>query len=227
MTWFDAVVLTVIVLSIGFAVIRGALREIGTLVALALAAGLAYLLLNPLQSLLGVERSFLATVAAAGVLGFVGFGGFYFLLHLVLEKVSVSARTARIDRIAGGVFGLARGLVILGLGFLAYSYYLGADRQPESVKRSVSYPVVKSMANLFEGLAPQTTRLTPTTEDKDKPAENAAAEGYARGDRAALSEIMTTVTTTDDTSADGAKKELQAQPSADRIADILKESDPE
>jgi membrane protein required for colicin V production len=225
MTWFDGVVLTVIVLSVGFAVIRGALREIGTLLVLALAAGAAFLLLKPLQALFGVGGSFMATIAIAGALGLVGFAAFYFLLHVVLERLTMSPRAARVDRIAGGVFGLARGLVIIGLGFLAYSYYLGAERQPESVKRSITYPVAKAVADLFEGLAPESTGLTPPPDDETEPAANAAIEGYARGDRAALAEIVTTVTTTD--RPEPAVQETETQLSADQIADILRESDPE
>lgn len=225
MTWFDAVVLTVIALSVGFAVIRGALREIGTLLVLALAAGAAFLLLKPSQSLFGAGQSFMATIAIAGALGLAGFAGFYVLLHILLERLAMSRRAARIDRIAGGAFGLLRGLIILGLGFLAYSYYLGAERQPDSVKRSVTYPMVKAVAELFEGLAPESTSLTPPPDDESEPPGNAAVEGYARGERAALAEIVTTVTTSDE--PERAAQETEPQPSADRIADILRESDPE
>ncbi|MEX0645560.1 MAG: CvpA family protein [Parvularculaceae bacterium] len=225
MTSFDFLVIAILALSIAFAVIRGALREIGTLAALGAAAGAAFLLVAPLQSLFGAGASFIATLMIAGLLGLVAFGAFYFFLHVGLKRVTLSARATRTDRIAGGVFGLARGLVLIGLGFLAYGYYLDEDRRPDAVKNALTLPVAKAMADFFEDLAPAGTRLTPEAPEKAEPATNAAVEGYLRSDRSALADIVTTVTTRDDRRADD--EDTDHQPTDDPIAALLKESEPE
>lgn len=234
MTTFDLIVIAVFILSIGFAVVRGALRELGTLLALALAAGGAALLVKPLQALTGTANSFLWTAMIAAILVFVLFCILYFGLHVGLTRVRLTGGAARVDRIGGGVFGFARALVLVGLGFLAYGYYLDEDRRPDAVSNALTLPVAKAMANFFEGFAPASTRLDAapseepagTSKDED---ENAAAEGYDRGERAALVEIVATATTTDEASAD---KIASPEASSDPIADILQvtdlqESDPE
>ena len=238
MTSFDFLVIAVLALSIAFAVIRGALREFGTLAALGGAAGAAFVLVKPLQAVFGAGASFITTLMIAGIVGFIAFIGFYFLLHLGLKRVTLSARGARTDRIAGGVFGLARGLALIGLGFLAYGYYLDEDRRPEAVRNAMTLPIAKAMADFFDGLAPAATHLAPEAPEKSEPATNAAVEGYGRSDRSALAEIVTTVTTRDvraNASAAGigaaepaaADKDTDRQPKDDPIAAILKESAPE
>jgi membrane protein required for colicin V production len=195
MTWFDIVVIAVVGLSTAFAVVRGGLREVGTLVVLAAAGGAAVALVNPVQAAFGLKGSFLSMAAVGGVLAGAGFVILYFLLHAGLKRLPLAGRALTIDRVAGGVFGFARGLALIGLGFLAYSYYLDEARRPEAVASALTLPVANGLAAFFEGFAPQGSGLDAQAAAAT-PA-NAAADGYARQDRSALSEIVTTVTTTD------------------------------
>ena len=225
MTSFDWGVIAVLVLSTGFAVIRGALREIGTVIALLAGLAGAYFLVKPLQAAAGLGHSFMTTLAVGGVLVVIGFVLAYFGLHLGLSRVRLSGKSLLADRIGGGVFGFVRGLVLIGLGFLAYSYYLDEARRPEAVTKALTLPLARGMASAFEGLAPESTNVN--ADEPDKPVEsdaNAAIEGYARSDRSALSEIVTTVTTSDTPGGTAAQK---ASASSDPIATLLKESEPE
>lgn len=221
MTSFDGLVIAVLILSTGFAIVRGALREIGTLAALGAAAGAAFFLVKPLQAATGVDQSFMATLIVGAVLLTAGFVLAYALLHLGLKRVRLAGRALTADRVGGGVFGFLRGLVLVGLGFLAYSYYLDETRRPESVNAAMTLPVAKGMAAIFEGFAPQEPEIEPAQpEEQDS---NAAVDGYARTDRTALAEIVTTVTTSDDPEAKDAANAVSGDP----IADILAESNPE
>lgn len=223
MTSFDLIVIAILALSIGFAVVRGALREVGTLAALVGAAAGAYFLIGPLQKTTGTADDFIATLAIGAGLLAVLFCGLYFGLHLGLRRVRLTGATARADRIGGGVFGFARGLVLIGLGFLAYSYYLAEDRWPEPVNKALTLPLAKGMAAFFEGFAPETTRLDAAPSDAPAGTVNdAALQGYDRGERSALAEIVATVTTGDANRTNGANASQD-----DPIADILKDSDPE
>lgn len=239
MTSFDLIVIAVFILSIGFAVIRGALREIGTLLALGGAALGAYLLVKPLQSLTGTADSFMATAAIGAALVVVLFCLLYFGLHMGLRSVRLTGQAAQVDRIGGGLFGFLRGLVLIGLGFLAYSYYLAEDRWPPAVNGALTLPLAKGMAAFFEGFAPESTKLDATPSNAPAGEINdAALEGYDRGERSALAEIVATVTTNDVTASDATAvadvsdetstgAALAATPDKDPIADILKESDPQ
>lgn len=221
MTSFDGLVIAVLILSTGFAIVRGALREIGTLAALGAGAFAAFLLVKPLQAAIGIDQSFMATLIVGAVLLAAGFVLAYALLQVGLKRARMTGRALTVDRVGGGVFGFLRGLVLVGLGFLAYSYYLDETRRPESVNKALTLPVAKAMAAIFEGFAPQEKEIEPAQpEEQDS---NAAVEGYARTDRTALAEIVTTVTTSDNPEA----KDADGAASGDPIADILTESDPE
>lgn len=229
MTWFDYLLVAVLVLSIGFAVIRGALREIGTLVVLAIAGVIVLFLIKPLQGALGPGGSLMTTVMIAGSLGVAAFAALYFFLHIGLGKLTLSAKAVRADRIAGAAFGLVRGLALVGLGFLAYAYYLDEERRPQAVNRAVTLPLAKAMAGFFEGFAPPDTKLDPTVKPRPEDATNAALEGYGRGDRAALAEIVTTATSAEGpvVARSDAGEPTDDEPAGDGIADILKESEPQ
>lgn len=219
MTSFDFLVIFVLALSIGFAVIRGALKEIGTLLVVAAAAAGGFLLVKPFAAVFfGGSSSFLLTLGIGLGIGGALFGVLYVALHQVLQRFPMTARAQQVDRIFGGVFGLARGLVLVGLGFLAYAYYLADERRPDAVARAITLPLAAGMAGMFEGLAPDTTRLDHKPEKKtgDAPGgkeANAARDGYARADRTALSEMVATVTTSD-------------APRADAVNSAIREGDP-
>jgi membrane protein required for colicin V production len=223
MTWFDYLLVAVLVLSIGFAFIRGALREIGALIILAVAAGVAYAVIKPVQNAIGSGGSLLMTVAIAGAVGLVAFALIYLAFHIGLRKLALPERAVRLDRMVGAAFGLARGLALVGLGFLAYAYYLDEERRPDGVNRAVTLPIAKAMAGFFEGFAPEGSKLDPNAKPRPPESEaNAAHQGYGRGDRAALSEMMTTMTTGDVTVATDAPAA-----SADPIAAVLQEDEPQ
>ncbi len=211
MTWFDVLLIGVLILSIGFAVIRGAVREIATLAAVGGSALLSFLAFNPLLSALGLAGSFFGMVALAGVLLGVFFLLLYVAFHFGLQRLELSPDMARADRIGGGVFGLARGLALIGLSFLGYAYYLDEPRRPEAVNSALLLPVAQGSAKFFEGFAPVYDSQKVLSADELDDKINAASDGYARGDREALSEIVTTTTTT---GAPGASQE-------DDLADIL------
>lgn len=212
---FDLIVIAVIALSTAFAVIRGGLRETGTLAALGLAAALALLAAKPLLGLFGTKATFLSIATVAGAVGLLAFVALYALLHVGLRRLKLKPKAVRADRIAGGAFGFLRGLALVGLGFLAYDYYLGEERRGDAVNKALLLPVAEAAADFFGGFAPAENRLAPA--GAAKAATNAAVEGYARGERSALSEIVTTVTTSED-----------AKPgAADPIGAKIQETDPE
>lgn len=217
MTSFDLLVILVFATSIGLAVLRGALKEIGTVLALALAALGGVILVKPLAAVVFTHKSsFLALLTVGGIVGAALFVCFYAAMHLGLNRLQLSARGAQVDRILGGAFGFLRGLVLVGLGFLAYAYYLDKDRRPEAVSKALTLPLAEATAGLFDRMAPDATRIdrkgAPAKAPEKKTSANAAKDGYKRGDRAALSEIVATVTTSDTRAADDAASSSQSPP---------------
>ena len=209
MTVFDALLLAVIGVSVFFASVRGAVREVATLAALALGALAGWAGMTPVAAALGKD-SVVASAAAAIVIGIAAFLGLYFLCHQLMARMKLSKRMQRVDRVSGGVFGLIRALALIGLGFLGYGYYLDEANQPDAVTRAMLLPVASSSARFFEQFAPAARDLGAAETEKRA---NAAREGYDGRDRSGLSEIVSTVTTTDSAAA----------PSGDPIAEIISE----
>ena len=211
MTVFDALLIAVVAISVFFATVRGGVRELATVAALALAALAAFVLMNPIASLIG-KGSFFISAAVGGLIGLGVFGGAYFLLHKAMIRWKPSARVKSYDKIGGGVFGLIRALALIGLGFLGYGYYLDEANQPDAVRKALLLPVAAASAGFFEQFAPPNRELNAATA-----AKNAAADGYDGVDRSGLKEIVTTVTTSD---------KVSKTASDDPIADILNEETP-
>lgn len=226
MTVFDGGLLLVFAVSVFFAAVRGGLRELGTLVALAAAGGLGWLVAPRLLGAIGAGDGFLMTVVAMGVLTVVFFVGLYTGLVFLLARVRLSPQQTLADRIGGGAFGVIRAVALVGLGFLGYAYYLDEDQRPAAVSEALLLPVAQASANLVESFAPERAPAldrppanarpepssTPSSTSSNnssaaKPArrasnqgENAnnAATGYDRSTRASLEDLVTTVTTTRD-----------------------------
>lgn len=229
---FDLLFVLVVGVSTAFAVLRGGLRELSTLLALAVAGGVTLLLLEPLLAITGQAGSFFGTAIIAALL----IGAFFVLAHIgfhvILKRVPLAGRAALFDRIGGGAFGFFRGLVLIGLGYLGYSYYLDEAKQPEEVRTALTRPIAAGMANWFESFTPETADLdAPVKPSQVGADEDAAINGYERGDRNSLNEIVTTVTTTDPAiAATAPQTQDDAKPGAkqdDPIADILNEENPE
>ncbi len=226
---FDLLFVLVVGLSTIFAAMRGGLRELATLLALAMAGGLTWMVAPGALGAIGLADSFFGTIALSAVLVAVFFVVAHIVLHIGLKQVPLEGRAVLIDRLAGGGFGAFRGLVLVGLGFLGYGYYLDEARQPEEVKTAITRPIAAGMAEWFESFAPEATQIdagaepTEDTEDVD-----AAIDGYARADRNGLEEIVTTVTTTDPALVlEEPEAEVAAEAKAleDEMADILQESE--
>lgn len=213
MTVFDALLLGILGVSIAFAAARGAIRELTTLGVLGLAGVAAWLGAKPALAFFGSNGVF-QTIAAAGVIGLIAFGGFYFIAHKALLRLKLNKKQRQADKIGGGVFGLVRALALIGLGFLGYGYYLDEANQPDAVKKALLRPVAAASASFFEQFAPSQRDLADGKTAAAPAPANAAKDGYANADRTGLKEIVATVTTSDAANASSAD---------DSIAGILNE----
>lgn len=212
---FDLLFLVIVGLSTGFAILRGGLQELATIVSLAIAAGLAWLIAPPLIGAVGLSGSFFGAIIVAVLIIGVFFIAAHIACHLLLKRAPMNAQARRYNQIGGGVFGFVRGLALIGLGYLGYSYYLDEARQPDSVKNALTRPIAAGVANWFESFAPASTELDGIGAQPAE-AQNADDVGYGRVDRSGLDEIVTTVTTDGD--------DPKTQPDDD-IADILSGED--
>ena len=202
MTVFDAFIISIIGLSVGFAVLRGGLKEVATLAALAIGAAAGWFLGTPLASLIGQSGSIIIVLVLSCVLAGAGFLASYITMASALNHLKLDAQQSLINRVGGGIFGLARALALIGLGFLAYSFYLDEDQRADAVNDSLLLPVAKVSAQIIEGFAPDRAEPTTATTIESSAAPDGretttSADALVIRDNRAMDDLVATVTTSD------------------------------
>jgi membrane protein required for colicin V production len=162
-TAFDAVVLGVLLLSGLLALVRGFVRE-ALSVAAFIAAALGALWMLPV--LRDPLRGVIQPAWAADITAVVG-AFLLIFLAVTLVTSSISKQLGRgdepglLDRLAGLAFGVVRGLVVLALFVLAYTWVRPSEPSRWLTEARL-YPLISSTAAALQELAPETSRVATT-----------------------------------------------------------------
>lgn len=179
---FDLFALLVLFASGILALTRGFVREALTIAAF-VAAALAALWSRPVFA--GLLEGIVGSPLIANI---IALGGVFILVYLAVSFVTASLQPRAkagedvnvIDRSLGFIFGLVRGLVLLGLFVLVFKNTL-PGAQPEWLRGARIYPLANATATLLQRLAPEGSwaegarereapDATPTDEDLDREA---------------------------------------------------------
>jgi membrane protein required for colicin V production len=155
-TWLDFLLLGVMMISGLLAMIRGFMREILSITAWVAAAVATILLYN---RLLPVAKANISNdMLAAGAV----IGGVFLITLLLVSIITVrvsdmilDSRIGALDRTLGFLFGLARGLIIVVVAFLFFSWLVPANKQPEGVRNAKSRVVLENTGEWLQALLPQ------------------------------------------------------------------------
>lgn len=183
MSQFDLIVVLLLSVSGLIGCLRGATREVMTVLAFLLAVVIAVFSLRfcgPIVRL-WVHTGWIANVLA-GLLVFVTV---YLLVRILGARLVHNVRhldhLSLLDRVVGLGFGLIRGLVLLGVFQLAFHAATPAERMPSWIADSKLYPLAADCGRALRLLAPQgsavASKLAPTL-------ERAVAESSAPPDQA-------------------------------------------
>jgi membrane protein required for colicin V production len=176
-TLLDVVLIVVMLISGLLAMVRGFMREVLSIVAWVLAAGAtlyAYPRLLPLA-----KQYFNNDIAAAAAV----VGGVFLLTLLIVSVLTVrvsdmvlDSRVGALDRTLGFLFGLARGLVIVVVAFIFFSWLVPDRSQPEWVKGAKSRVVLTGTGQWLMSMLPEDPEATilkrlkrPRPEDTEGP----------------------------------------------------------
>lgn len=172
LTAFDAVAIVIVIVSTLMALARGFMRELATLGAFIAAIAAAMLanahLVEPLRSILPAN----APQATPQVIVFVSI---FLIVYVAVAWFGANlSKTIQgvdgiglLDRVAGGLFGFARGGVVLV--FFVYLLNLAMDRDqiPEFVTQARTYPIIAAGADYLSDRAPELAERTAQTSDLD------------------------------------------------------------
>ena len=154
-TTFDIVAVVIVLLSVLIAIARGFVREALT-VAVFVAAALGALWARPVFAELLADM-----IGSALLANIIALSAVFVVIYLALSFVIASLGLARrgdpvsgFDRALGLVFGVARGVVLLGLVVLVYENTV-RDSQAGWMRDAQAYPMARSAADLLQGLAPE------------------------------------------------------------------------
>ncbi|MGE5512010.1 MAG: CvpA family protein [Bacteroidota bacterium] len=155
LTYLDAAVITIALLSGLLAMYRGLTREVLSILSwIAAAAAVLYFVLYHKPVAEQLASQFHAPVAVAQVVA----GGLIFLVvlivvHLITARISdtiLDSRIGMIDRILGFAFGLVRGFVLVVIPYMFYeSFVPDPAQQFPWVREATSLPYIKSTGETF------------------------------------------------------------------------------
>jgi membrane protein required for colicin V production len=154
-TFLDCLIVLIILVSVVYAAVRGFLWETLTIFAW-VAAAFACLYFGPyvIPLMRGmVSGSWLAALLAYSAVFLAVFIPFAFLSHRFSESVKNSA-IGPLDRAAGIAFGVVRGLVLVGLAYLAFTYFVPIKNHPDWIKNARLLPLVQSSTQVLLSVVP-------------------------------------------------------------------------
>jgi membrane protein required for colicin V production len=154
-TFLDCLIVLVIVVSAGYAAWRGFLWETLTIFAW-VAAAFACLYFGPYIIPLTrsmIAQPWLASLVAYAAVFLAVFIPFAFMSHRFSESVKNSP-IGPLDRAAGVAFGVVRGLVVVGLAYLAFTYFVPIRNQPHWLTEARLLPMVQSTSEVLLSVVP-------------------------------------------------------------------------
>src|SRR5690349_12679198 len=142
-SFIDCLIVLIVVVSAGYAAWRGFIWETLTIFAWAAAAFsclyFAPYLVPMTKSL--VNSDWLAGLIAYSAVFLAVFIPFAFMSHRFSQSVK-SSPIGPLDRAAGLAFGIVRGLVIVGLAYLTFTYFVPIAKQPLWITEAKLLPIV-------------------------------------------------------------------------------------
>lgn len=166
----DAVVIVIIVLSAIVSVVRGFVREV---LAIASWVGAALVTLYGLPYARPylrevVDQPLIADAITGVVLFVVALMVFSLISHLLAKGVRGAALTG-IDRLLGLVFGVARGALLVCLGYLVLVWLMPEeDRRPEWMTDAKSAPYLADGAAFLQSLVPEDLLMAGASEVEEQ-----------------------------------------------------------
>ena len=211
-TWLDIIVLAFMLISALLAMARGFTREVLSILSWVIAA-LAALWLFPryqddARALLSGSPKLLADVLLVFTIFLVTLIIATFITIRLADKM-LDSRVGALDRTFGFVFGLARGLIIVVIAYLFFSWLVPEASQPQWVREAKSRAMLDYTGEAIRRLLPEDPGAAlskikppggPEAEEpsaEDPPAEGSGKNedstkdlGYKRAERQGLDQLM-------------------------------------
>src|SRR5215218_3673744 len=200
-TILDLVLLAVMLISGLLAMVRGFMREI---LAIAAWGTAAIVTLYSFSKLLPTAKTYFNNDTVASVVVVAGvFVGTLVVVSVITVRISdmiLDSRIGALDRTLGFLFGLARGLLIVVVAFLFFTWLVPDKQRPDWVTGAKSRVVLQGTGDWFLFHEPEATENTilkrfkknkPEDDSTDaEPAAPAPGDGYSKPARDSLKKLI-------------------------------------
>ena len=154
-TIVDPIVIAVVILSATYATYRGFVSESLSIFAWA-AAAFATLFFGPRFA------PYTRDLVSSPMLGvLIGYAVIFLVVVIPLSFISYrfsesvkNSPISTLDRACGFAFGVVRGLAIVGLAYIAFSYMISVRNQPEWIANAKLLPVIQGSSEVLLSLVP-------------------------------------------------------------------------
>jgi membrane protein required for colicin V production len=174
LTIVDPIVVAVIFVSAAYATYKGFVSETLSIFAWA-AAAFATLFFGP--KLAPMTRGLVGT-PWLGVL--IGYALIFMVVLIPLSFMSFRfadsvkrSAVGTLDRVLGAVFGVVRGLAIIGLAYIAFSYVVSVKAQPDWIAKAKTLSIIQGSAEVLLSLVPDQNFGDVKDEKPVRPPQNA------------------------------------------------------
>ncbi|HEX4079757.1 MAG TPA: CvpA family protein [Rhizomicrobium sp.] len=199
--WVDILVVAVIVISTLIAVLRGFVRETLSILAWSAAIAAAFYFGPAATRWL---RHYISTPFAAPLLAYIGiFVVMLIPFSIASHRLSQMVRNSAIgmlDRGLGIPFGILRGLVLVGVAYLAVCFVMPFRAQPPWLTHARLLPILQYSSKAVSSIIPDLRHAAFIDDDEaadaaeppSAPAEHNAQKIYRAADRRALDHLIET-----------------------------------
>lgn len=211
-TWLDIILLVFMVISGLLAMARGFTRELLSILSWVIAALVSLWLFPRYQvqarELLNGSPKLLADVLLVLGIFLVTLVVVTFITIRLADKI-LDSRVGALDRTFGFVFGLARGLIIVVIAYLFFTWLVPETSQPQWIREAKSRPVLDYTGEAIRRMLPENpgsalSKIKPPGEpdEGEAPTEGPPPEseskiedsdqelGYKRAERQSLDQLM-------------------------------------
>jgi membrane protein required for colicin V production len=201
-TLFDLIAVLILGVSALVGFVRGATREMMTVVAFILAVLISVFALRFSGPVFrhSIHPDWLGNTLAIVVIFIAAYIVIRLLGAALTRGIHSTQTLGTADRIIGVGFGLVRGLVLLGVFFLAFNAATPPERVPRWISGAALYPLAGASARVMTALAPQGSavagKVAPALEKavregaRDRPPSSTKGKGYDDGSRQSVDALV-------------------------------------
>jgi membrane protein required for colicin V production len=153
-TLLDGVLVGFTLVSAVLAMVRGFSREVLSIASWVAAAAAAYFFYPAVLPYVApyIDNDKVQLAAAAAIVFFLAL----IVVTVITMKIAdfiIDSRIGALDRTLGFLYGAARGVLVVAVGLLFFSWLVG-DRPPAWISQAKSLPLLEGVGDWLEGLLP-------------------------------------------------------------------------